>query len=202
MVSGIGLKGALGALPGGSILCDLLKARRDEMSSAMREESEKRLDAFYAAMLEAPATLDEQQARAFLTDAELHALLRACVADTEAEKVRVYAALARGIATGSVAPQNRRHFILSLRDLSAEELTLPRKAYVSRTSKLIPAQGAGEVGEAEFLPAAFASYSASISSSTMAALLLSWRKTESRASLSRSSYRSYAGSARLRVASI
>lgn len=151
VVAGIGAKAALEALPGGTALFDLLKARRDEMSAGMRAESERRLDAFYTSMLDADRTLDEQQARALLDDADFHALLRACVADIEAEKVGAYAALARGIATGTVAQQNRRHFILSLRDLSAHELALLRKAFVARSHKLMPDQGSGVVEEREFV---------------------------------------------------
>ena len=133
------------------MLIDLLKARREEMSAAMRDESEKRLDAFYAAMLEANATMDERQARALLPDPDLHSLLRACVADIEAEKVSAYAALARGIANGTVAPQNRRHFILSLSDLSADELDLLRKAFVAHEYEVIPHQGSGKLCEDELL---------------------------------------------------
>ena len=150
-VTEIALKGAFGALPGGSLLFDLLKARREEMGDAMRKEAEKRLDAFYAAMLEANVSMDDRQARALLDDADFHALLRACIADIEAEKVEAYTALARGIANGSIEKKTRRHFILSLRDMSVDELGLLRNAFVAREQKMIPAQGSGTVAEDEFL---------------------------------------------------
>lgn len=149
-VAEIGLKGAINALPGGSVLTDLIKARREELSEAMRCEGEKRLDAFYSAMLSADVTMKEAVARAMLDDTDFHALLRACLADIESEKVTAYAALARKIATGAVPKEWRRHFVLALRDLSADELACMRKACVAREHKLIPAQGPS-MGEDHFL---------------------------------------------------
>ena len=149
-VAGIALKGAVELIPGGSILTDLVKARREELRAAMQAEGEKRLDAFYSAMLNTDATMEEAVARAMLDDADFHALLRACVAEIEAEKVVAYAALARAIATGAVETEWRRHFVLALRDLSADELTCMRQALVAREHKLIPAQGPS-MGQDRFL---------------------------------------------------
>ena len=47
--------------------------------------------------------------------------------------------------------RRQAHFILSLRDLSADELTRLRKASVAHGHKLIPSQGSGGIGAGEFL---------------------------------------------------
>lgn len=133
-------------------VADLVKEHISRTSEAMRQEQEQRLADFYADVLGAEATMDEQVASAMIDDKDFHALLRACVADIEAEKVRAYANLARAIASGAVAQQWRRHFILSLRDLSADEIECLRRAFVAHISQLIPPQGPS-MGPGDFLRA-------------------------------------------------
>lgn len=133
-------------------LADLIKEHISHTSEAMRKEQEERLADFYAEMLNAESKMDEQVARAMVDDKDFHALLRSCVADIEAEKVRAYANLARGIASGYVERQWRRHFILSLRDLAADELECLRRALVVSRSQLIPTQGTS-IKQEEFLQA-------------------------------------------------
>ena len=140
----------LGPLVGA--LSDLVKEHISRTRDAMRQETDQRLAAFYDELLHAGPNMDEQVARAMVDDKDFHALLRACVADIEAEKVRAYANLARGIACGSVAEGWRRHFILSLRDLSADELGCLRGALVASENQLIPAHMVvGSVGQDHFL---------------------------------------------------
>ena len=76
-----------------------------------------------------------------LDDKDFHAIVRACLADIEAEKTEAYATMARKIATNAVEKQWRRHFILALRDLSAEELEILRNACIAKSHSLIPSQG-------------------------------------------------------------
>lgn len=133
-------------------LADLIKEHISRTSAAMRQEQEQRLADFYADLLGAEAKMDEQVASAMIDDKDFHALLRACVADIEAEKVGAYANLARGIASGAVAPQWRRHFILSLRDLSADEIECLRRALVDHRNQLIPSHGPS-MGPGNFLRA-------------------------------------------------
>lgn len=83
-------------------------------------------------------------------DKDFHTLLRACVADSEAEKVGAYAQMARGIASGAVPKEWRRHFILSLRDLAADDLERLRGALIAKENRLIPAQGPS-MGQDHFL---------------------------------------------------
>lgn len=133
-------------------LADLIKEHISRTSEAMRREQEERLADFYAEMFDAEAAMDERVAAVMVDDKDFHALLRACVADIEAEKVRAYASLARGIASGSVEKQWRRHFLLSLRDLAANELECLRRALVASTNQLMPAQGPS-IGQEDFLRA-------------------------------------------------
>lgn len=140
----------LGPLVGA--LADLVKEHINRTSEAIRREQEERLADFYAEMFDAEAGMDEQVAAAMVDDKDFHALLRACVADIEAEKVRAYANLARGIASGSVEKKWRRHFLLSLRDLAADELECLRRALVASRNQLIPTQGTS-IGQEEFLRA-------------------------------------------------
>jgi hypothetical protein len=132
-------------------LADLIEEHISRTSEAMRREQEQRLADFYADVLDAEAKMDEQVASAMIDDKDFHALLRACVADIEAEKVRAYANLARGIASGAVAQQWRRHFILSLRDLSADEIECLRRALVAHRNQLIPPHGPPSMGPGNFL---------------------------------------------------
>lgn len=148
----IGIKGALEALPGGGVLRDLIEARRSQIEAAMAHEQERRLSAFYASLMRDGGSMDEQVARVMLDQADFHALLRACVADIEDEKSRPYAELARSIATGAVTGSHRRHFVLALRDLSYDALTLLRSAYVAKHySNIMPTIGSGVLGQREFL---------------------------------------------------
>ena len=152
VVRDIAVKGALGALPGGSVLYDLLQARRKEVAEAIAAEQSRRLDAFYSEMLHAPNTMDESTASAMLDSADFQALLRACVADIEAEKLSLYAVMACSIASGSVPKPSRRHFVLCLRDLSADELALLRGAFVARQHpNMMTAAGSGSIDQREYL---------------------------------------------------
>lgn len=139
--TGIVVKNAIELLPYGSFLTDLWQARADKLKEAVAKENEKRLANFYRNLFQGEQVLDEAQANALLDDRDFHALVRACVADIESEKTAAYAALARAIATGRVHPTWRRHYVLSLRDMSAGELARLQKAFVARNHQLVPPAG-------------------------------------------------------------
>lgn len=141
----------LGPLAGA--LLDLFKERKDRARESIQREADARLTTFFDEMLRADATMDEQVAQAMLDDTDFHALLRACIADIEAEKVRPYATLARSIASGKVSTQWRRHFILSLRDFSNAELELLQRAYVSKRFDVVAGPGIGSLRETDILEA-------------------------------------------------
>lgn len=133
------------------LAADSWKEHAARARDAMRQQADQQLGEFFRYVLSAPSSMDEQVARAMMDDKDFHALLRACVADIEAEKVRVYATMARGIACGSVPKSRRRHFILWLRDLSADELETLRGAFVAKSHRLIGPQGNNSIGQSHFL---------------------------------------------------
>lgn len=122
-------------------ISELRKEYISRTQEAMRLESQDRLDDFYKELLTVDKKMDEQAAKALMIDKDFHALLRACVTDIESEKSKVYANLARGIATGAVLKEWRRHFILSLQELSAQELECLRGALIALKNNLIPTRG-------------------------------------------------------------
>jgi hypothetical protein len=147
------LKGALSLFGGGSYLYDLIKLRKDTMREAVRKKDEETLDAFFADLLDGNTAIDPAQADALIDDRDFHSLLRACVADIEAEKGEAYSALAKSIAVGSVHIEWKRHFILSLKEISLKELESLRRAFVAKQFKLVPqnSMGSSTVKESEFL---------------------------------------------------
>lgn len=148
----VGLKGVLGLLPGGSYLHDLLKLRKDAIRDAVRKADEETLDAFFSDLLNGDTALDPSLVNALINDRDFHSLLRACIADIEAEKRDAYAALARSIACRVVGGEWNRHFILSLKDMSMRELEYLRSAYVAKHFRLVPKGSSGStVQESDFL---------------------------------------------------
>lgn len=139
-VVGIAARTVVELAPGGSLLTGAWAARQEQIAAAIRDQDQHRLDQFFADMLAGKA-MDEQVAQKMLDSKDFHALLRACLADIEAEKVHAYANLARVIATGNVPVDLRRHFVLSLRDLSEAELGLLRLALVVTEHSVIPPRG-------------------------------------------------------------
>jgi hypothetical protein len=131
-------------------LVDSLKERTERLRNAIHLEQEERLNKFYLQMLNGDAAMDEKVARAMVDDADFHSLVKACVADIEAEKIDAYANMARSIASGAVKKEWRRHFILALRDLAAEEIEILRRAHIAKHHNLIPVQG-NSINEGHFL---------------------------------------------------
>lgn len=149
----VSLKGALSLFKGGSYLYDLIKLRKDTMREAVRKKDEETLDAFFADLLDGNTAIDPAQADALIDDRDFHSLLRACVADIEAEKGEAYSALAKSIAVGSVHNDWKRHFILSLKEISLKELEKLRTALVAKQFNLVPQSsiGGSTTQESEFL---------------------------------------------------
>lgn len=150
-VAGIGFKAVLDsfASPSGALV-ELYGVWKDSIRESVKKNDEERLNTFFHDLLNSKVPMDESVAKAMVDDRDFHAILRACMADIEAEKVDAYAALAIAIVTGEVAPEWRRHFILSLRDMSSKELGCLRSAFVARKFELIPSAGPS-VDESDFL---------------------------------------------------
>lgn len=152
-VRGVTLKAAADLAPLGGYLHDLVMLRRDEIFAAVRKNDEETLEDFFGGLFRGDERLDESVVDALIDDRDFHALIRACVADIEAEKREAYTALARSIATGRVGTSWRRHFVLSLKDISQMELTSLRSAYVAKRFDLVPTsdKAGSMVREEDFL---------------------------------------------------
>lgn len=136
------LRRGLEALPAfGPILLDLIDAHTERLRESVKRDEKERLRKFYEDLLAGDTPLDSDVADKMLDSRDYHALLRACLADVEAEKVHAYAQLAKAVATGRVAAEWVRHYILSLRDISAKELDRLQRAYVAKHYPLIPTRG-------------------------------------------------------------
>lgn len=145
-------KNAVKLLPGGGFLTDFWQARKEQIAKSMQANGDRRLGLFCEALLRAPMPMDEVALDALLEEADFQALLKACVADIEEEKAPIYAQLVRSLAIGRVTDDHRRHFILSLRDLSLEELGRLRKALVAKEHELTPKHGgSGRMAQEAFI---------------------------------------------------
>lgn len=148
----LSLKGGLGLVPGGGYLYDLLKLRKDTIRDAVRKKDEETLDAFFSELLCGESALDSSIVDALIDDRDFHSLVRACIADIETEKREAYAALAKSISCGRVSGDWKRHFILSLKDMSLKEMEYLRLAYVAKHFRLVPKGVEGTVvKETDFL---------------------------------------------------
>lgn len=146
-------KGVVEFAPGGSYLVDLLKLRKELARDAVRKKDEETLDAFFSDLFDGTTALEPSIADAMFDDRDFHTLLRACIADIEAEKREAYAALARSIATRKVSGDWNRHFIFSLKDMSLKEVEYLRAAYVAKHFRLVPKNPAegSTIQESDFL---------------------------------------------------
>lgn len=144
---GLELVGA-GAL--GGVFVDWARERFAKVRESMQREGEQRIDDFFAELFRGNTSLENDVAKVFLDDADFSALLRACIADIEAEKTEAYACMTRAIATNQVERLARRHCILALRDLGAEELQHLRWALIAKRSGFSSSQRAFR-SEAEIL---------------------------------------------------
>ncbi|WP_429581397.1 hypothetical protein [Pseudomonas frederiksbergensis] len=134
-------KVGLSAVPVPPLVSEVAKLGLEKIFSYVRQRDEQRILEFYRAFLYRDELSDKDILDAEIEESNFHALLNACVSDIEGEKTVPYANLTRSIALGQVEPELRRHFILSLRDLSWEELDLLRRIYVVTKHSVIPVKG-------------------------------------------------------------
>lgn len=134
-------KVGLSAVPIPPLVSEVAKLGLEKIFSYVRQRDEQRILEFYRAFLYRKELPDEDILEAEIEESNFHALLNACVSDIEEEKTVPYANITRSIALGRVSPELRRHFILTLRDLSWEELDLLRRIYVVTTHPVIPKRG-------------------------------------------------------------
>lgn len=100
-----------------------------------------RISRYCEALVDCTSAEDYTTANELATDIEFADLLQACVSDSDSNKTEAYAQLTVTLKFGSLDKEYRRHFVLSLKQLSYEDLELLRLAYVAIKHELIPKQG-------------------------------------------------------------
>ena len=104
--------------------------------------SQQRMDAYCRYLLENGNSIDAADIENIdVPEADFHALLTACAGEIEDEKVTFYAHMTLAIATKNFSHKERRHLILSLRDLTYSDLEVLRKMYVASINSLVPPSG-------------------------------------------------------------
>jgi len=139
--------------PYGAVGLSAAAAVMEKMQGWVSERNERRLLEFHSRLLNRPDPINletGEDAASVVENADFHALLAACVRDIEEEKTGAYAELTHSIARGHVKQQWRRHFILSLSDLSWEYLDYLRRVYVVTKNNLM-AEGSGSLKAEDFL---------------------------------------------------
>ncbi|PTS92701.1 hypothetical protein [Pseudomonas sp. HMWF006] len=134
-------KVGVSAVPIPPLVSEVAKLGLEKIFAYVRQRDEQRILEFYRAFLYRNELPGADILEAEIEESNFHALLNACVSDIEEEKTVPYANLTRSIALGRVSPELRRHFILTLKDLSWEELDLLRRIYVVTTHPVIPKRG-------------------------------------------------------------
>lgn len=134
-------KVGLSVVPIPPLVSEVAKLGLEKIFGYVRQRDEQRILEFYRAFLYRDEHPSEDILNAEIEESNFHALLNACVSDIEEEKTVPYANLTRSIALGFVESELRRHFILSLKDLSWEELDLLRRIYVVTKFSVIPKRG-------------------------------------------------------------
>lgn len=126
------------------IVSEPLSYTLDRLKEFVDRRNADRYEEFHRKLLEQS---DNEPAipEAEIEVADYHALLNACLNDIEDEKTVAFATLTRSIALGRVPKDYRRHFILSLRDLSFDQMDYMRKLYVITKNRIPTSTGAGQL---------------------------------------------------------
>lgn len=126
----------------GSTLYEFAAVGAKKLRSYVYETNDRRLFEFHKNILIRDEELDEAILAGELDEATYHALLQACLSDIEDEKTVPYANLTRAIVLGQITKQLRRHYIISLKEISWDQLDILRNIYVVETFSVADATGA------------------------------------------------------------
>lgn len=147
----IAAKAGIGLVPGGGLLTasyEALQVLSKEAAAQMERRSQKRYEEFIRSVFEAEVTPDLTE---YLTADDYTALLSGCMADMENEKARYYGRLAATIGRGEVQGSSRRFLIITLSQLSHQQVQMLRQSYVAARYDLKPGQGSGRVDQVAVL---------------------------------------------------
>lgn len=111
------------------------------LSEFHEEQKTIRIKRYCNALVNCVSATDYTAANELATEVEFADLLQACVSDSDSNKAEAYAQLTVTLKFGSLAKEYRRHFMLSLKQLSYEDLELLRLAGIAIKYDLIPKHG-------------------------------------------------------------
>ncbi len=141
----IATKAGIGLLPGGGLLTagyEGLQLLTKQAAAQMERRSEHRYKEFIESVFAGSVTPEVTE---HLTADDYTALLSGCMADMENEKAKYYGRLAAAIGRGEVQGSSRRFLIITLNQVSEEQIQMLRKSYVATRFDLKPSQGNGRV---------------------------------------------------------
>jgi hypothetical protein len=113
---------------------DLLAKGSDAIADAMKARDEKRWKSFLRAALEGDVFAENAE---YMTGDDLLEMYRMCLNDIEEEKAALYGRLATAIATGKVPRALRFPLMLSLTQLTHDQVQRMRKAYIADVHELV-----------------------------------------------------------------
>lgn len=133
-------------IPGGGVIYETTKALINHGRSYFTDRTEARLEDFHRALL---SEINDAQDFESFTKYEFdlddyYALLSSCIQDVENEKVLYYSSLMRSLITSEISPETRRHFIMSLKDLSHLQIKLLKIIYIHSRFDLMTPGGTSE----------------------------------------------------------
>lgn len=147
----IATKAGIGLLPGGGLLTagyEGLQLLTKQAAAQMERRSEQRYKEFIESVFAGSVTPAVTE---HLTADDYTALLSGCMADMESEKAKFYGRLAAAIGRGEVHGSSRRFLIITLSQLSNEQLQMLRKSYVASRFDIKPSQGNGRIDSTAIL---------------------------------------------------
>ncbi|MHC8944316.1 hypothetical protein ACYX78_06630 [Advenella incenata] len=147
----IAAKAGIGLLPGGGLLTAgyeglLLLSQQADLQ--MERRSKKRYDEFVKNLFEGKVSPEVTE---YLTADDYMALLFGCMKDMENEKAKYYGRLAAAIGRGEIKANSKRFIIITLSQLSEQQLQMLRKSFIASQFSLRPSQGSGQVDAMQIL---------------------------------------------------
>lgn len=131
-------------IPGANAAYDFAKLGIDSVRKYLVERQDAKIVEFHKAMIGGDNDgIDESILESVIDVADYHALLDACLADIEMEKNGMYGRLAKSIASGDVKKHLKRHYILSLKELTWDQIDLLARLYILTKYSIKPENGPG-----------------------------------------------------------
>lgn len=132
-------------VPGAKAIYDLSKTAIDTAKYFLNKRNEDRINEFHTELLRTDNAASKNIMNTSIEIADYQSLLKACLDDMEGEKVGYYARLAQAIALGRVDAELKRHLILTMKDISWNQLDLLGRVYVLTKHNVKPHEGPGRL---------------------------------------------------------